>query len=225
MKTKTLHRKIVYDGQRVSSIWQVPTGYRPDRDAALVLAHGAGAGMRHPFMRAMARLLVQRGLMVVRFNFPYMEAGRRAPDRAPALLACWRAVIARLRADTLSPRTLFIGGKSMGGRMATLLAAEGEELGGVVLLGFPLHPPRQPGGQRAAHFPDIRCPMLFLQGDRDPLCELAQLKSRLGSRRFRLKVVGGADHGFHVPKRSGISDAEVLAGMADTILAWMADPG
>ena len=222
MKIKTLRRKIRIHGHSVSSLWQIPPTYRPRRDSALVLAHGAGAGMQHPFMQSMAQLLVQRGVMVLRFNFPYMEAGRRAPDRAPALLACWRAVIARLRADPLCPRKLYIGGKSMGGRMATLLAAEGETVAGVLLLGFPLHAPRQPEQRRAAHFREISCPMLFLQGDRDPLCDLARLKPLLRRRPFSLRIIAGADHGFAVPKRSGRNQAQVLEQMADAARAWMA---
>ena len=134
--------------------------------ATLVLAHGAGAGQTHPFMVAFAEALAARGIDVVTFDFLYVAAGRRAPDRPPALEACWRAALA-LGAAEWSGRVPFIGGKSMGGRIASHLAAAGDAAAGLVCLGYPLHPPKQPDKLRVAHLPQITMPTLILQGRRD----------------------------------------------------------
>jgi len=138
------------------------------RDRTLVLAHGAGAGQAHPFMVAFAEALAARGIDVVTFDFPYVAAGKRAPDRNDKLEACWRAALALARAEW-SGRVPFIGGKSMGGRIASQLAAAGESCAGLVCLGYPLHPPREPHKLRSAHLPRLAAvPTLVLQGRRDP---------------------------------------------------------
>ena len=193
--------------------------------AALALAHGAGAGMRHAFLQALADALGTRGVATLRYQFPYMQQGRRRPDRPPALTATVRA--ATETAATLARGLpLFAGGKSMGGRMTSTAAAEAAlpKIRGLVFFGFPLHPASKPGTARGDHLAAVEPPMLFLQGDRDKLAELELLRPTiepLGAR-ATLHVVAGADHGFHVLKRSGRTDEEVLAELADTTSEWMA---
>jgi predicted alpha/beta-hydrolase family hydrolase len=198
-------------------------------DTTLILAHGAGASQSSPFMVDFAQGLARRGADTVTFNFPYMEEGRRLPDRAPTLEACFRAVIAavRGRADVGEGR-LVIGGKSMGGRMASHVAAAGlPGLTGLVFLGYPLHPPGKPAELRAAHLARIRQPMLFVQGSRDAFGtpeELAPVLRPLGPT-ARLHVVEGGDHSFAVPKRSPVPRAEVFAGAQDEIARWLRELG
>lgn len=200
---------------------------RPEAaDRLLILAHGAGAGMRHPFMGRLAGALAERGIASFRYQFPYTEAGRKRPDREPVLRATVgaAAVAAREQAGDLP---LLAGGKSMGGRMTSRAAAmDGlPDIRGLVFFGFPLHPPGKPSTDRADHLADVDLPMLFLQGDRDAFggLDLVQpLVQRLG-RRATLHVVAGADHGFHVPKRSGRTDVEVLAELARRTDEWSAE--
>jgi hypothetical protein len=186
----------------------------------LALAHGAGAGMRHAFMEAVAAALAQRGVATLRFEFPYAGAGAHRPDPRPVLIETVAAAAeeARRLAGNLP---LCAGGKSMGGRMTSHAAAEGRLDGvrGIVFLGFPLHPAGKPGSARADHLAEVKQPMLFLQGTRDALAELALLRpvcERLG-RRAQLRVIEGADHGFHTLKRSGRSDADVIEELADEV--------
>jgi len=195
-----------------------------DAEAALVFAHGAGAGMGHAFMADTARRLATRGIATLRYQFPYMEAARRAPDRAPVLIETVRAAVAR--AAVLAPGLpLVAGGKSMGGRMTSAAAAEAELPGarGLVFFGFPLHPAKRPSADRAAHLADVDLPMLFLQGTRDALADLgllAPIVEALGPR-ATLHVVEGADHGFHVPRKSGRTDEEVADELADRVSGWI----
>jgi uncharacterized protein len=197
----------------------------PAAPFTLVLGHGAGAPQTSDFMVAFAQALAARGFPTVTFNFPYMEEGRRLPDRSPVLEAAFRAVIAavRGRADAGGGR-LVIGGKSLGGRMASHVAAAGlEELAGLVFLGYPLHPPGQPERLRAAHLARIRAPMLFVQGTRDAFGtpdELAPLLAPLGPA-ARVHVVEGGDHSFAVPKRGPVSQADVFARVQDAIARWL----
>jgi hypothetical protein len=200
--------------------------------ATLVLAHGAGAPHTHPFMVAFARAFASRGIETVTFNFPYMEAGRRLPDRAPVLEACLLAVVAAVRAGAAaapgSPAPpLFAGGKSMGGRMASHVAARHAEaagpLAGLVLLGYPLHPPGRPEQRRDAHLPLVTTPMLFVQGTRDAFGtpeELRPVLAPLAGRATVLPVEQG-DHSFVVPRGAGRRTAEVHAAIQDAIAAWM----
>jgi predicted alpha/beta-hydrolase family hydrolase len=191
-----------------------------DAVSLLVLAHGAGAGMRHAFLEAVAGALARRRVGTLRFEFPYQAAGGRRPDPRPVLVeAVCEAVTegARVAADL----PLLAGGKSMGGRMASHAAAEGriDAARGLVFLGFPLHPAGRPGVERAAHLARVPQPMLFLQGTRDALADLALLRpicEKLGAR-ARLHVIEDADHGFHVRKRSGRSDADVIDELAAEI--------
>jgi predicted alpha/beta-hydrolase family hydrolase len=208
------------DGGDVSAILLRPD----DAWGGYVLAHGAGAGMRHRFMEAIAQALAARGMATLRYQFPYVEAGSRRPDPPDVLEATVRAAVGRAR-ELLPDLPLVAGGKSMGGRMTSNAAAH-RPLDGVralVFLGFPLHPPRRPATSRAEHLERVEAPMLFLQGTRDDLADLGLMTGvchGLGPR-ATLHVVEGADHGFSVLKRSGRTDAEVLDELADTITEWV----
>jgi len=187
----------------------------PERPSALyVLAHGAGAGMRHAFMEAIARRLAALGIATLRYQFPYTEGGRRRTVRA--------AVAAGREAAQGLP--LVAGGKSMGGRMTSRAAAQAplDGVRGLVFVGFPLHPAGQPGVSRAEHLARVTVPLLFLQGTRDTLADLgllAPVVERLGPR-ATLRVIEGADHMFHVLKRSGRDDAQVLDELAGAVAQW-----
>ena len=202
-----------------------PAGVDGPLHVAVVLAHGAGSDMDQPLLRALADALVGRGALVLRFNFAYADAGRGAPDRPPMLLATYRAAVAWLLAQPEAEgRALVLGGKSMGGRMASHLAAQGDACDGLYLVGYPLHPAGRPEVMRDAHLPEVPCPMLFLAGTRDPLCDLAKLRpvlARIGPR-ADLVVIEGGDHSFAVPKKSGRSAADVLAELVDASARWMA---
>lgn len=197
---------------------------RPDDAFALyVFGHGAGAGMRHAFMQRATEHLNDRGVATLRYQFPYLEHGSRTPDPQPVLLATVRAAV-RAAHDAEPGLPLFAGGKSMGGRMTSLAdAAEGLGVRGLVFFGFPLHPPRRPGTERAEHLQHVSAPMLFLQGTRDELATLDLLQPILEyiGTRARLHIVDGADHGFHVLKRSGRSDDDVQGDICTTAADWM----
>jgi predicted alpha/beta-hydrolase family hydrolase len=195
--------------------------------AALILAHGAGAGQRHPFMVDFASALSDRGVDVITFNFLYTEQQRRIPDRGPALEACYRAVVACTQREVASAQhALFIGGKSMGGRIATQIAAASHELPvvGLVLLGYPLHPPNRFDKRRDAHLPAVGRPMLFVQGSRDPFgtpSELAPVLAGL-SPSPTLHVVEGGDHSLKLSGRNRAAEqAMVYADVQETMAKWM----
>jgi uncharacterized protein len=195
----------------------------PEPWAGYVLAHGAGAGMTHPFMESVARALTARGIATLRYQFPYTEAGNRRPDPPGILLATVRAAVARA-GELLPALRLFAGGKSLGGRMTSHAAAERQldNLAGLIFLGFPLHPPKRPAIERSEHLARVNVPMLFLQGTRDDLADLTLIRdvcAGLGDR-AALHVVEGADHSFGVLKRSGRTGSEVLEELADTIAGW-----
>jgi predicted alpha/beta-hydrolase family hydrolase len=197
------------------------------RGALFVFAHGAGAGQRHPFMVAVAQGLAARGIDVATFNFPYMEQKRKVPDKAPVLEERFREVIAECAGADLQvgPKRLFIGGKSMGGRMATHLAAQGlDGLRGVVALGYPLHPPGRPDQPRTAHLPSIEVPVLIVQGERDTFGTPAELKPVIETMRapVTLHVVEGGDHSLAV---RGRKPEETRAPVLDAIARWMQDIG
>lgn len=197
------------------------------RPATLVLAHGAGAGQQHPFMVRFAEALSERGLDVLTFNFLYAEQRRKVPDRMPQLVQCYRAVIEAARACIPSARgRLFIGGKSMGGRAATHVAAEDAALAlaGIVLLGYPLHPPGRPDQLRDAHLPGVRRPMLFVQGSRDTFGTPSELKPILASLEPLpvLHHVEGGDHSFKIAGRDARTpQAAVYAEIQDSIAEWI----
>jgi predicted alpha/beta-hydrolase family hydrolase len=223
----TLERRTIplADGQSVSAVVAYPAGFTVGNATVVILAHGAGNDMQSPFLSAVHEGLAARGYVTVKFNFPYTERGRRAPDRAPVLEACYRSVLDAVRADRdiEAPRVV-IGGKSMGGRMATHLAAQGAEVAGVLLLGYPLHPAGKPQQLRVAHLDRIRVPMLFFAGTRDALCNLALLRETLKRlpAPVALHIVDGGDHSFKVPKSMQRQPAavwdEIIAASAD----WLA---
>src|SRR6267142_3161025 len=189
----------------------------------LVLAHGAGAGMSHPFMEKLAGELAGVGVATLRYPFPYMEARRRVPD-APAVLMAMVVAAVRAAAEAAPGLPLLAGGKSMGGRMTSQAAAQRplDGVRGLVFFGFPLHAPNQPGTKRADHLAKVAIPMLFLQGTRDTFADLKLLRpvcTKLGSR-ATLHVIEKADHSFHVLKSSGTSDAAVLRELAETAACW-----
>jgi predicted alpha/beta-hydrolase family hydrolase len=196
-----------------------------------VLGHGAGGGQRTPFMAAAAHALATRGIDVVTFNFPYIEQGRRLPDRRPVLEACYRDVIAHVRRERDVPSTrLFIGGKSMGGRMATHVAAATDATdhvapAGLVLLGYPLHPPGKPHELRDVHFPFIRCPVLFVQGSRDTFGTPAELTTSVAKLQVRhdLHVVDGGDHSFKISGASRGAASGPMDGIYQRIVGWIGE--
>jgi predicted alpha/beta-hydrolase family hydrolase len=207
-------------GASVSGLLQAPARPR----ACYVLAHGAGAGMTHPFMAAVAAGLSERGIATLRYQFPYMARGGKRPDPPKIAHAAVRAAVAA--AAKLMPKLpLVAGGKSFGGRMTSQAQALAPLAGVAALafLGFPLHPPKQPSQERGKHLFDVRLPMLFLQGTRDALAALTEIEplcEALGGR-ATLKLFDGADHSFHVPARSGRNDADVMSEMLDALTSWI----
>ena len=191
----------------------------------LILGHGAGADQTSGFMVAFANALAERGIDIVTFNFLYTELRRRIPDPNARLESCWRAVIEIVRSRITSHAdSLAIGGKSMGGRIASQVAAgEGRGLAGLVFLGYPLHPPGRPDRLRAAHLGDVKAPMLFVQGTRDPFgtsAELEPIISQLDPA-ADLFVVEGGDHSFKVPKSAGVRQQYVYSAIQDLIETWL----
>ena len=221
-----LLKRRISDGRagKVSATVAVPPAYEPGQGTLVVLAHGAGAGMEHPFMTTMQRQFSATGPAVALFNFPYKERGGKAPDSRKGLEECYRSVAERLRADAkLAPRRLVLGGKSMGGRIASQIVAAGYPADGLIFLGYPLHPAGRPERMRKDHLPEIAAPMLFVQGTRDSLCSLEDLRPILGelSAPATLHVVEGGDHSFKVLKRSGRSEESVFKELVDTCRAWL----
>lgn len=221
LAAKTQELKLAIDGH--GAVSAVLT--RPDKPrACFILAHGAGADMRHAFMEKVAAGLSDRGLAVLRFNFPYMEAGKGRPDQPPVAQATIRAAVAQA-ALSCPGVALVAGGKSFGGRMTSQAQAKAPLHGvrGLAFLGFPLHAAGEPSTERAAHLAAIDIPMLFLQGTRDALADLALLRpvvAGLGPRATLLEVAGG-DHSFAVLKKSGRSNDAALAEVLDTLAAWI----
>jgi predicted alpha/beta-hydrolase family hydrolase len=193
--------------------------------AALILGHGAGAGQTSAFMVRAATELAERGITAATFDFPYIAAGRSVPDRAPVLEAAWRAAIAAAR-SRLGTLPLFIGGKSMGGRIASQVASQDgpaqppRGLAGLVFFGYPLHPPGKPNQRRDAHLPAIEAPMLFIQGSRDPFGTGDEIRGLLPSlRRATLHEIAGGDHSFKVPGGKAAQEPAFL-DVVDTAAAW-----
>jgi predicted alpha/beta-hydrolase family hydrolase len=206
--------------QGVSGLWQMPA----DARACYVMAHGAGAGMGHPFMAAVANGLAERGVATLRYQFPYMEKGSKRPDTPKVAQTAVRAAVADVsrRAPQLA---LIAGGKSFGGRMTSQAQAAAPLPGvhGLAFLGFPLHPAGQPADERGAHLFAVQIPMLFLQGTRDLLADsqlMQELAGRLGSR-ATLAMFADADHSFHAPARSGRKDSEVIDAVLDRLAGWI----
>ena len=223
MRSKAPKRvTIAVDSERqVSGLLQVPA----DASACYVVAHGAGAGMEHPFMVSISEGLAERHVATLRYQFPYMERGGKRPDSPAIAQATVRAAI--VAASRLLPGfALMAGGKSFGGRMTSQAQAASplESVRGLAFLGFPLHAAGKPSDERAQHLFEVQVPMLFLQGSRDSLADLGYLRpiiNRLGQR-ATLKVYEDADHSFHVRVRSGRKDSEVRDEMLDDLAGWMA---
>ena len=216
--------RIATEHGAVTGLLHLPSGAQ----TLLVLAHGAGAGMRHRFFEAIVPLLAEGGLATLRYQFPSMEAGRKRPDTPPVAQATVRAAVAA--AAALAPGLpLLAGGKSFGGRMtsAAQSVAPLDGVRGLVFLGFPLHAAGRPGTSRADHLEHVKIPMLFLQGTRDALADLSAMRAvtdRLGPRAV-LHVVAGADHSFAVLKRSGRTGESVFGEMAGVIAHWSPSTG
>jgi uncharacterized protein len=205
----------------VSALLMLPA----EAQVMLALAHGAGAGMSHPFLASLAAELAAVGVATLRYQFPYMEQRRRVPDSPAVLTATVRAAV-RTAAEAAPRLPLIAGGKSMGGRMTSQAAAQQplEGVRGLVFFGFPLHPPNKPGTKRAEHLKKVTVPMLFLQGTRDTLADLTLLKpicEELGAR-ATLHIIETADHSFHMLKKSGKTDADALRELAQTTASWQA---
>jgi predicted alpha/beta-hydrolase family hydrolase len=206
--------------RRVSGLLQTS----PRARACYVMAHGAGAGMTHPFMAATANSLVERDIATLRYQFPYMEQGSKRPDPPAVAHAAVRAAVAEA-ARRVPNLALFAGGRSFGGRMTSQAQAASPLPGvhGLVFLGFPLHPAGKPATERAAHLVDVQVPMLFLQGTRDELAHLPLLEALAGElgARATLKLFQDADHSFHVPARTGRNDADVRTELSDVLADWI----
>ncbi|HKR08639.1 MAG TPA: alpha/beta family hydrolase [Gemmatimonadaceae bacterium] len=217
--------------QRTAGEWRVQVGteetsavYEPSTtggETVLVFAHGAGGNMHDRGVVATAKALQERGIGTVRFNFLYKEKKSGRPDPMPKLKDTFTAVVEKVRGE-VEPKTLIIGGRSMGGRAASMLAADGFDCAGLLLLAYPLHPPGKPDQLRDAHLPSIKVPVLCFNGTRDPFCTPALMEEVLTrvKTKWEMHWVDGADHSFHVPKSSGKTDSEVLSQMADQISDW-----
>jgi uncharacterized protein len=211
---------ITVDERQVSGLLQVPSPAR----ACYVLAHGAGAGMAHLFMVAVADGLAERGIATLRYQFPYMERGSKRPDAPELAQATVRAAVAQ--ASRMVPKLgLVAGGKSFGGRMTSQAQAESPLPGvrGLAFLGFPLHSAGRPSEERAKHLFEVEIPMLFLQGTRDALADvhlMEKLAHQLGPR-ATLKLFSDADHSFHVPARTGRKDPDLIVEVLDALTAWI----
>jgi predicted alpha/beta-hydrolase family hydrolase len=205
-------------GERLDALLLRPEGAR----LLYVLAHGAGAGMRHAWLQRMAEALAGEGVATFRYQFPYMQAGRKRIDPPEVLHAAVRAAVTAAR-DAAPDLPVIAGGKSFGGRMTTQAQAESPLPGarGIALLGFPLHPAGKPSVNRAEHLPRADVPLLFLQGTRDELADLSLLRPIVEKLpRAHLRVIDGADHSFHVLKRSGRTDGDVLRELAQAVAEW-----
>lgn len=216
-----------------TSIWRIPVGddstgaaYDPsesgDGGVVFVCAHGAGGNMGDKAVVSVTKTLRSIGLGTVRFNFLYRERKSGRPDAMPKLEQCFDAVVARVR-DELGPGKLIIGGRSMGGRAASMMASTGYDCDGLLLMAYPLHPPGQPEKLRDAHLPSIRVPVLCFNGTRDPFCTPALMDAALENvnTRWDMHWLEGADHSLHVPKSSGRTDAAVLDEVAASTKAWV----
>ncbi len=209
------------DGDSVSAVLVVPE--RPPAGPAVIIAHGAGNDMHAPFLSALHEGLARCGYPTLKFNFPYKEDARRGPDRPAVLEMCYRRVLHSIRGEPFAARGVVIGGKSLGGRIASHIAASGEDVAGLIFFGYPLHPPRRTDQLRVAHLSKIHVPMLFFCGTRDPLCDLALLRKECGrlTAPVTLQVIEGGDHSFNVPKSMHRSPAEVCAEIVELSAQWL----
>jgi hypothetical protein len=214
--------KVAVGTEEVSAVYEPATS--PEQAAVFVCAHGAGGSMSDKGMLACANALRARGFGVVRFNFLYKEKKSSRPDAMPKLMETVSAVVARVR-EELEPNRLIIGGRSMGGRACSMLASEGFDADGLLLLAYPLHPAGQPEKLRDAHLSRISMPVLALSGTRDALCTRALMERALETvtTPWQMRWIDGADHGFHVLKSSGRSDDDVMQEIARVSSAWVGE--
>jgi predicted alpha/beta-hydrolase family hydrolase len=212
--------RVVVGGEETSAIFEPPTSEATGK--VFVFAHGAGGNLNDRGVVQTANALRARGLGVVRFNFLYKEKKSGRPDPMPRLRETFAAVVARARAE-LEPGKLMIGGRSMGGRAGSMLAADGFECDGLLLLAYPLHPPGKPDQLRDAHLPAIKVPVICFNGTRDPFCTPSLMEEVLKRVKtdWEMHWVEGADHSFHVLKSSGRTDSEVLESIADSVAVWV----
>lgn len=212
--------RVLFDGESTSAIYEPAT---VTERAIFICAHGAGGNMNDRATEATAKAMREVGLGVVRFNFLYKERGRGGPDPMPKLMACYIAVAEHAQRE-LQPDRLIIGGRSMGGRTASMLAAEKFDADGLLLLAYPLHPPGQHEKLRVDHLPSITMPVLCFNGTRDAFCEPALMKNALKSVKtsWTMHWIGDADHGFKVPKRTGRTEADVMKEIAEVTADWLA---
>jgi predicted alpha/beta-hydrolase family hydrolase len=219
-------RKLKVDAKlEFLSVWAIPENYETTTGRAIILAHGAGNDMHSSFVSHFHHAFAEAGLLSIKFNFPYTDAGRKVPDRMELLENTWRAVIKAVRTDSkLAPKHLFLAGKSMGGRVASHVVAQGEPCDGLIFLGYPLHPAKQTEKLRIDHWSNIHCPTLFVEGARDSLCDLELLKAKLPliPGPTTLYIVEGGDHSFKVPKSLGKEQDAVFANISHDIIAWLA---
>ena len=209
--------------ESVSAILTLPSGTKRRHGTHVIAAHGAGNDMEHPLLAAFTDGLAGAGYPAWRFNFPYKEKGLKLPDRPETLEATWAAVCRRAAGES-GARRLVAAGKSMGGRIASIMAAEGRlPVEGLIFLGYPLHPADDPSRLRDAHLYRITIPMLFFAGTRDRLCDLGKLQAVLGrlTGTWRLDVIEGGDHSFQLPKAMGVVQSDVFARIADTSIQWL----
>jgi predicted alpha/beta-hydrolase family hydrolase len=224
MKSKRLTIS-VSETESVSAVLSVPG--RTEPETAVIVAHGAGNDMNNPLVVSFCEQLADAGYLAVRFNFPYKERGRKAPDRPEILAQTWRRVFYTIRDNAGYPlQKVFVAGKSMGGRVASEMLAEGSlPADGIIFLGYPLHPAGNKEKLRDQHLSQIKVPMLFFAGTRDPLCDLNLLKpvlKRLGTR-AQCSVIEGADHSFNVPKTSVLTITEIYGKIAQESIRWLGE--
>lgn len=212
--------RVKVGGEETSAVFE--PAENGEHGVCFVCAHGAGGNMNDRGIVQTANTLRSRGLGVVRFNFLYKEKKSGRPDPMPRLKECITAVVSRVR-EEIEPKKLIIGGRSMGGRAASMLAADGFECDGLLLLAYPLHPPGKPDQLRDAHLPAIKVPVICFNGTRDPFCIPALMKAVLKDVKtdWKMHWVEGADHSFHVLKSSGRTDAEVLAEIGNATEVWV----
>jgi len=216
---KENHTLIVNEKASVSSVWLFPEHFQN----ALIIAHGAGNDMNSPFISYLHEKIAEQNILTIKFNFPYMEQGRKAPDRAPVLEATWEKIFSVVWEKTdLSAEQIFLSGKSMGGRYASMLAAK-QNCAGVVLFGYPLHAPGKPDKLRDKHFSSIRRPLLFFQGTRDSLCQLDKLQQCLKvlTPMPKLHIIEAGNHSFKTSKSLNRSEESVWQELVQTTTDWI----
>lgn len=216
---KQNHQLVINEKSTISSVWLIPENYQ----TALIIAHGAGNGMDSPFTSYLHEQIAQHDILSIKFNFPYMEQGRKAPNRPPVLEATWQKVIESVVEKTqLSANQIFVSGKSMGGRYASIIASK-QQFAGVILFGYPLHAPGKSSTLKIEHFKDISCPILFIQGTRDSLCQLDKLQQSLEKfvPNANLHIIEGGDHSFKTLKRLNRTEESVWQEIVQVTVSWI----